>query len=159
MPRGSSSKFVVNFIAVFLLADLGVSQDNRAAPATPNQTQEAQSQARGQGQQSDRRDRRGGRRRSRDDRQARTRRSQRVRMEQIEVVSPDGVVQLLLAPNAERLTYTVKMGDTTVIESSALRLVVDGYDLPSGVVLGSIETYDIDESYPWHGAHSTAVKK
>jgi alpha-glucosidase len=48
------------------------------------------------------------------------------------------------------------MGDTTVVEPSALRIVVDGFDLPSGVVLGNVETYQIDEEYPWHGAHSTA---
>ena len=80
-------------------------------------------------------------------------------MEQIEVASPDGNVRFVLSPNAERLTYSVKMGDMTVVEPSALRLVVDGYDLPSGVVLGNVETYEIDEPYPWHGAHSTAVNK
>jgi alpha-glucosidase len=80
-------------------------------------------------------------------------------MEQVEVVSPDRKVRFLLAPNAERLTYSVKMGDTTVVESSELRLVIDGYDLPSGVVLGNIETYEIDEQYPWHGAHSNAINK
>jgi alpha-glucosidase len=92
-------------------------------------------------------------------RRSRTRRSQRVRMEQVEVASLDGNVRLVVLPNAERLTYTVTMGGTTVIEPSVLRLMVDGYDLPSGVVLGNIETYEIDETYPWHGAHSTAVNK
>ena len=77
-------------------------------------------------------------------------------MEQIEVASPNGNVRLVLLPNAERLTYTVKMGDTMVIEPSTLRMIVDGFDLPSGVVLGNVETYAVDESYPWHGAHSTA---
>ena len=77
-------------------------------------------------------------------------------MEQIEVASPNGEVRLVLLPNAERLTYAVKMGDTTVVEPSTLRMTVDGYDLPSGVVLGNVETFEIDETYPWHGAHSTA---
>jgi alpha-glucosidase len=78
-------------------------------------------------------------------------------MEQIELASPNGNVRLVLAPNAERLTYSVKMGDTTVVEPSTLRLIVDGYDLPSGIVLGKVETYEVDERYPWHGAHSTAI--
>jgi alpha-glucosidase len=77
-------------------------------------------------------------------------------MEQIQVASPDGNVRFVVAPNAERLTYSVKMGDTTAVEPSTLRIVVEGYDLPSGVVLGNVETYEIDEKYPWHGAHSTA---
>jgi alpha-glucosidase len=80
-------------------------------------------------------------------------------MEQVEVVSPDGNVRFVVAPNAERLTYSVKMGDATVVESSALRIVVDGFDLPSGVVHGAVETYEIDEQYPWHGAHNNAINK
>ena len=66
--------------------------------------------------------------------------------------APTATCGLCCLPNAERLTYTVKMGDITVVEPSALRLVVDGFDLPSGVVLGNVETYEIDETYPWHGA-------
>ncbi|HEY3395450.1 MAG TPA: glycoside hydrolase family 97 catalytic domain-containing protein, partial [Lacipirellulaceae bacterium] len=71
--------------------------------------------------------------------------------------SPNSRVRFVLLPNAERLTFTVKMGDVTVIEPSTLRMTVDGFDLPSGVVLGKVETYEISETYPWHGAHSTAV--
>jgi alpha-glucosidase len=78
-------------------------------------------------------------------------------MREIEIASPNGRVRFILLPNAERLTYTVKMGDVTVIEPSTLRMTVDGFDLPSGVVLGKVETYEINETYPWHGAHSTAV--
>jgi alpha-glucosidase len=36
---------------------------------------------------------------------------------------------------------------------------VDGFDLSSGVVLGKVERFDIDETYPWHGAHSTATNQ
>ena len=86
-----------------------------------------------------------------------SRRSQRVKMEQIQVASPDGKVKLTIAPNAERLTFTVTLGDKTLIEPSALVMKVDDYDLSSGVVLGKVERYEINESYPWHGAHSTAV--
>ena len=51
---------------------------------------------------------------------------------------------------------TVKLGDVTVIEPSTLSMIVDGYDLASGVVMGAVETFETNESYPWHGAHSTA---
>ncbi|MCX5644229.1 MAG: glycoside hydrolase family 97 N-terminal domain-containing protein [Phycisphaerae bacterium] len=86
-----------------------------------------------------------------------SRRSQRVKMEQIQVASPDGKVKLTIGPNAERLTFMVTLGDKIVIEPSILVMKVDDYDLSSGVVLGKVERYEINESYPWHGAHSTAV--
>jgi alpha-glucosidase len=88
-----------------------------------------------------------------------TRRSQRVRMEQVQVVSPDGNVKLTVLPNAERLTFTVTLGDTMVIDPSTIVMNLDGYDLSSGVVFGKVQRYEIDETYPWHGAHSTAVNQ
>jgi hypothetical protein len=142
MPRRHSSTFVVGFIAAFLVAEHSVSQEERSLPTTQNETQTL---VRGQDQRPDRqRERRGEPRRSRDGRRSQSRRSERVRMQQIEVISPNGNMRFVLAPNAERLTYLVRMGDSTVVESSELRIVVDGYDLPSGVVLGAVETYEID---------------
>lgn len=58
-----------------------------------------------------------------------TRRSQRVRMPQIDVRSPNGHVTLRFLPNAERLTFTVQLGNVTVIEPSPIVLTLDGYDL------------------------------
>ena len=92
-------------------------------------------------------------------RQQRTRRSQRVRMEQVQVVSPGGSVKLTILPNAERLTFTVTSGRATVLEPSTIVMQVDGYDLSSGVVFDRVERYEIDETYPWHGAHNTAVNR
>ena len=89
--------------------------------------------------------------------QARTRRSQRVRMDQVQVASPDGRVTFTLLPNAERLTYTVTFGDATVIEPSPLVMDLDGFDLSSGVVLSNVERYELRETYPWFGAHRTAT--
>ena len=88
---------------------------------------------------------------------SRTRRSQRVRMEQVQVVGPDGNVKLTVLPNAERLTFTVTLGNTTVLDPSTIVMNLDGYDLSSGVVFGNVDSYKINETYPWHGAHSTAV--
>lgn len=86
-----------------------------------------------------------------------TRRSQRVHMQEVQVVSPDGNVKLTILPNAERLTFTVTAGDTPVIEPSPMVMKLDGYDLSSGVVFNSVERYEVNEMYPWLGAHSTAV--
>jgi alpha-glucosidase len=91
------------------------------------------------------------------ERRQRTRRSQRVRMEQIQLTSPDGNVALTILPNAERLTFTVTLGSTTIIDPSTIIMSLDGYDLSSGVILGNVERYEINETYPWHGAHNTAV--
>src|SRR5213594_2216501 len=66
--------------------------------------------------------------------QPRTRRSQRVRMQEVQVTSPDSKVQFAIQPNAERQTYTVMLGNTTVLEPSPIITILDGYDLSSGVV-------------------------
>jgi alpha-glucosidase len=89
-----------------------------------------------------------------------TRRTQRVvPMKEVQVASPDGKVKFTLGSNPERLTWTVTLGNTTVMEPSALDMQVDGYDLSSGVIFNGLEPYSIDETYPWHGAHSVAVNR
>jgi hypothetical protein len=88
---------------------------------------------------------------------SRDRRSQRVRMEEVKVTSPDGKVQFTLLPNAERLSYSVAMGGTTVIATSTLSLIVDGYDLASGVIFSNVTRLTINETYAWHGVHRTAT--
>jgi len=90
---------------------------------------------------------------------AKSRRSERVHMQEVQVASPDGKIKFTVLPNAERLTFTVTMGDTLVIEPSPVVMKLDGYDLSSGVVFNSLERYSMDESYPWYGAHSTAVNQ
>lgn len=90
---------------------------------------------------------------------SRTRRSQRVRMEQVQVASPDGNVKLTILPNAERLTFTVTLGNTTVLDPSTIVMNLDGYDLSAGVVFGKVERYEVNETYLWHGVHSTAVNR
>jgi len=80
-------------------------------------------------------------------------------MEQVQVASPDGNVKLTILPNAERLTFTVTLGNTTVLDPSTIIMNLDGYDLSSGVVFGDVERYEINETYPWHGAHGTAINQ
>ena len=92
-------------------------------------------------------------------RSQRTRRSQRVRMEEVHLASPDGSIKLTILPDAERLSFTVTLGNTVVIDPSTIVMSLDGYDLSSGVVFGNVERYKIDETYLWHGAHNTAVNQ
>ncbi len=88
---------------------------------------------------------------------SKTRRSQRVQMEQVQVTSPDGKVKMTILLNAERLTFTVTLGDTPVLDPSTIVMNVDGYDLSSGVVLGKVDRYEINQEYPWRGRHGKAV--
>ncbi|MCX6141930.1 MAG: glycoside hydrolase family 97 catalytic domain-containing protein [Ignavibacteriales bacterium] len=81
-----------------------------------------------------------------------------VPMKQVDVTSPNGNVKFSLLPNAERLTFTVSMGGAVVLDPSPIVMKVDGYDLSSGVVLDTSETYSIDEAYPWMGAHALEVR-
>jgi len=86
-----------------------------------------------------------------------TRRSQRIKMTDVRVTSPDGRLSFALAPNAERLTFSVTLDRTVVIEPSPIVMDVDGYDLSTGVILKGEERYDGHETYAWYGAHSTAT--
>lgn len=52
---------------------------------------------------------------------------------------PDGRVEFILLPNAERLTFKVTMRDTAVIEASPLVMKLDGYDLSSAGVFNKVE--------------------
>ena len=88
-----------------------------------------------------------------------TRRSQRVRMQEVQVTSPDGNIKFTVLPNAERLTCTVMLGSTTVLEPSPIIMNVDGYDLSAGVVFDGLDRYEVNETYPWLGARSTAVNQ
>ena len=77
----------------------------------------------------------------------------------IEVASPNGQLVFTLLGNPERLTFRVTLGGTTMLEPSAIKFLLDGFDLGSGVVLEKTERGEIDETYPWHGAHRTAVNR
>jgi alpha-glucosidase len=84
------------------------------------------------------------------------RRSRRVRMEPVRVASPDGRIELEVLANAERLSFSVRMDGRSVVGPSPVQMSVDGYDLGAGLIYGGVESYELDESYPWHGAHATA---
>ena len=89
-----------------------------------------------------------------------TRRSQRViPFEEVQIVSPDGNVKFILLSNAERLTFVVKLDETTVIGSSPIIMKLDNYDLSSGVVYKNIERFKFSETYPWYGAKSIALNQ
>jgi alpha-glucosidase len=142
--RGGPSKSIA--LVALALASLTYLLAQDPAVDAPSQPPSPTSPARGRGQG------RGGQQP-----RSTSRRTQRVvPFPQIEVRSPNGAVAFILAANAERLTYTVKMGDVTVIEPSPLKFLVDGYDLACGVIFQKTERTEIKETFPWHGVHQTA---
>src|SRR4029453_1625172 len=88
-----------------------------------------------------------------------TRRSQRVQMTALDVQSPDGQVTFKILPNAERVTFSVALGNTTVIEPSPIVMTLDGYDLSAGGVLGDVARDLVQERYPWSGVRSTGISE
>jgi len=74
----------------------------------------------------------------------------------VTVQSPDKGVKFELSLRDGHLTFAVQRDGHAVIEPSPMRISVDGQELGEGVELGEVETYDIDEQYPWRGPHSMA---
>ena len=78
-------------------------------------------------------------------------------MPPLDVRSPNGQLTFTVLPNPERVTFTVALGNTTVIEPSPIVLTLDGYDLSAGVVLSGVARDAVQERYPWSGVRSTAI--
>ena len=78
-------------------------------------------------------------------------------MPAVDVSSPNGQITFAFLPNAERLTFMVRLGGTTVIEPSPIVLTLDGYDLSAGVVQNGVVRDEVHERYPWSGVRSTAT--
>jgi alpha-glucosidase len=67
-------------------------------------------------------------------------------------------VRFTVAAGAQgRLEYSVTFREKPVIETSPLGITVDKVNLAEGAQLGKVDRYQVKESYPWHGAHSTAT--
>jgi alpha-glucosidase len=73
-----------------------------------------------------------------------------------QVRSPDGAVRFRLLSEEGRLRCAVTFRGKPALEASPLRFTLDSVDLADGAEVGGVETYRIDETYPWRGAHSRA---
>jgi alpha-glucosidase len=139
MPRPVPRMLLTLAASMTTLAlDAAVSRAQDPRPGAPPPSEEALQQAQQERQRSG------------------DRRIRRVRMERVSVKSPDGRLELELLPNAERLSFTVRMDGHTVLDPSPVQMSVDGFDLGTGLSFGQVESYALDETYPWHGAHATA---
>jgi alpha-glucosidase len=71
--------------------------------------------------------------------------------------SPDGKIVVTISTGAH-LNYAVKFHGQTVVENSALGVMVDGRDLGQGATfVGKSTTETINETYPMLGNHAMAV--
>lgn len=73
------------------------------------------------------------------------------------VSSPDGKVQMNVFLVGSQLSYSVSHNGLVVVEPSPIKMTVDGKSITANVTLGDIDKYELNESYPWYGAHSKAV--
>lgn len=76
------------------------------------------------------------------------------------VAGPDGRVAFHLMDGAGgRLQYRVTMGGKNVLEPADIGMLVDGVDLGRGAVAGQAASYEVNETYPWHGTRSTMADR
>jgi alpha-glucosidase len=71
--------------------------------------------------------------------------------------SPNGSVRCQFLVRDGRLHFAVTFKDRPVLKASPLRFTVDAVDLANGAELGRVETYQVDETYPWRGGHAVAA--
>ena len=56
-----------------------------------------------------------------------------------------------------RLEYSVTLGGKPLLQPARIGIVVDGVNLAEGAQIGQAESYKINQTYAWYGAHSTAA--
>ncbi len=79
---------------------------------------------------------------------------------EIRLNSPDKQLSVKIFMDGERLSYSVFLDKTRVLDASPLGLTVDGTDLGTGTqILSSPEVRGIDESYPMYGNHAIAYNR
>ncbi|SMC38012.1 glycoside hydrolase family 97 protein [Pedobacter africanus] len=74
----------------------------------------------------------------------------------IVVKSPNQKISFNLSVQKNKLSYFISGNNIKVIEPSAISMALDLATITEGVTLGKAEVYELNEQYPWYGAHSTA---
>ena len=76
------------------------------------------------------------------------------------VASPNNEIEFhLLEGDTPALQYKVVAGRELVIEPSKIGIVLDGVNLGKDALIETFEPYEINEKYPCHGGHSTALNR
>jgi len=79
--------------------------------------------------------------------------------ESVIVNSPDRNVKFKISFSESQIDYSVTFLKNSVIETSPMRMLLDGEDLSSQVKFGKAEQYSIDEKYQTRGVHLFAADK
>jgi alpha-glucosidase len=73
--------------------------------------------------------------------------------------SPDNALVLTIESRQGQITWAVSFHGRSIIEPSALGIVVDTVNLGRGATLGGSERYRVDEKYAWRGIKADAVNR
>jgi alpha-glucosidase len=75
----------------------------------------------------------------------------------IRITSPDRQIQCKLFQQSNQLYFTVIYNNIPVVENSAIVMLLNDKPVNGKIQTAAIHRYQIDERYPWWGAHATAV--
>jgi alpha-glucosidase len=79
---------------------------------------------------------------------------------QVNVSSPNGEVVFHLEPaSGGHIEYRVTFRSKPVIEPSPIGITIGGSDISRNASLGPVARYEVNETYPWNGPHSTAADR
>jgi alpha-glucosidase len=77
----------------------------------------------------------------------------------VQVTSPDGKVQALLADDGGHLSYRVAIDGRPILDPSPLRMRVDGIELGDGASIGAVRRDRTDSRYRFFGAKAAAIDR
>jgi alpha-glucosidase len=75
----------------------------------------------------------------------------------IQVTSPDRQIQFRLFQHNNQLHYSVTYKSIPVVEKSAIVMLLNDSAIQGKIQTAAIIRYQLNEQYPWLGAHATAI--
>jgi alpha-glucosidase len=75
------------------------------------------------------------------------------------VKSPDGKIVFRLFTVDGRLSFSIHHINKTVIEPSSLSMTINNISITKDIKTGKSRAYQLNEQYPWLGAHSTVINR
>lgn len=76
--------------------------------------------------------------------------------EQLTVAGPDNKISFHVFMKNDALFYRISYENRDVVEASPIRMSLDAKAITDKVKIGKADNYQLDEAYPWYGAHAVA---
>ncbi|WP_426295144.1 glycoside hydrolase family 97 catalytic domain-containing protein [Dyadobacter endophyticus] len=76
--------------------------------------------------------------------------------DQLAVKSPDSKISFHVFTKSDSLFYRISYENRDVVEASPIRMSLDAKAITGKVTIGKADNYQLNEEYPWYGAHSVA---